>query len=427
MKKLLYLLSFASFLSYFSISIGKLNANYDQVLIILLSGIFFVDRFFMNRGVYIDKPGLLLIGLMLLSAFSSAFLAPDPKYSLLQTINLFSVSLIYFIIPNVLRTYDDIQGFLKVHLRLAEIWLVVSIIAFLYSYTRQTEIFGVNLMQNEHDPFGVYATMLEPNIFGSFMLVVFTLSFALYMSGTYLAGVSPAELRNIMILSTVGIFVSFTRGVWLGAVAAVALYYIINSKSPVRSFYQIVGVALLGALVLYVLAEVLKIEIVRYKLENFFSTTRGTGITRRLIWQSALQNWVYQGNLFLGNGTYSYATFFNKGGYVGYGNAWIGNIVLTFLHDTGIIGLGIFLLYYAGLTKYTLSYNRFRILENFKFIRNFSIGFFISLAAVFIAFFFTTGLSFAYGWILFGLIAAMNRINQAKKRELLNGKSMAVR
>jgi hypothetical protein len=422
MKKLLYLLSLVSFLSYFDIPVGTLHAKYDQVLILIMVAVFVIDRFFLNRGVYIDRPGFLLLGLFGISIVSSAFLAPDSKYSLTQTLNLFSVSLVYILIPNVLRTHRDIADFIRVHLRFAKIWLIVSALVFVYSYITQTEVFGVNLIQNEYEPFGVYSTMLEPNIFGSFMLIIFALSFSLHISGSELPAVSRTEMQLIMYCSIVGVFISFTRAVWLGAIAGVALYYVLNSKNHVKSLYQIVGLAVLAGLILYTLSEVLKIEIVQYKLNNFFSSTKGTGIGRVVIWRSALDSWVDHGNLWFGNGTYSFATYFNPGNYEGHGNRWIGNLPLTFLHDSGLLGLGLFLLYYGHLVGYSFGYRKYHMLEDSKFIRDLSIGFLMALLGVFIAFFFTTGLSFSYAWILFGLVSAMNRVN---KRELRNYREAA--
>src|SRR5262245_25293888 len=109
MRPLLYLLSFFSFFSHFGVSMFGLNAKYDQLVTIVIVLVFALSAVVLRRGIYVDWAGAWLLMLCLLSFVASAMNAPDPRYSLIQTANLFSVSLIYFVIPNVMTTHEHIN------------------------------------------------------------------------------------------------------------------------------------------------------------------------------------------------------------------------------------------------------------------------------------------------------------------------------
>lgn len=411
-------MAFLSFWSYFSISIGGLHAKYDQLFIVLIFCLVVSYKLVVDRRIYIDAPGFFLIFLCFISFFSSYFNAPDPAYSLRQTVNLFSVSLAYFVFPIVLSSHNDISDFVRVFLRIAKAWLIAWIFLFLFSYTSSTPMFGVTLDQTEHIAFGVYATMIEPNIFGSFMLVIFFFSFSLYVSESGLRGMTNSELRSIVVLSLIGIFVSFTRGVWLATIIGLGVHYIFNSKNVVKTLKQIALFSVGALLLLYVASEVLEIGFVKYKITNFFSSQRGTGSTRLEFWGMALNNWIKEGHAFLGTGTFSFASFLNTTGvYSQDDNAWISNLYLAFLHDTGLVGLLTFLFFLGLLTGSTQKARFYKDLRDFSFIRDFSFGLFLTLLAICIAFFFTTGLTTSYPWILFGVVSAFNRANRLSLRE----------
>jgi len=419
MKKALYVLAFLSFWSYFSTSIGGLNVKYDQLFIILVFCILVSYKVIVKRRIYIDTAGCFLIVLCLISFFSSYFNAPDPAYSLRQTVNLFSVSLAYFIFPNVLVSHDSISDFVRVFLRMAKVWLIIWVLLFLYSYTSNTPIFGVILDQTEQRAFGVYATMIEPNIFGSFMLVILFLSFSLFVSEKGLKGMSKSELRNILIWSVIGVFISFTRGIWLAAIVGIGIYYMFSSKNVLKTLRQIFLFIMGGLLLLFIASEVLEIEFVKYKVTNFLSSGRGTGATRLEFWGIALKNWTHEGHTLMGTGTFSFASFFNTSGiYDRDYDYWISNVYIAFLHDTGLLGLLTFLFFFGDLAYTAMKARAYNGLIDFPFIRDFGTGLFIALIGIGIAFFFTTGLTTSYPWILFGIVSAFNRVNRANAREL---------
>jgi hypothetical protein len=425
MKKLVYLLPAVAALNSFSVSIGGLNAKLDQLLIVIIAGIFIAHRLVVPRGIYVDRGGFLLLIFFVLSTLASALNAPEPGYSLVQTTNMFTVSLIYFILPNVLRSYEEMFTFIKVQFWVVLICVVISTFLFLFSYSTKIPVFGINLMQNEQEPFGVYFTMLEPNIFGSFMVPIFSMAFPFYMSNSKPPGIDFAMVRKVMYLSIVGIFISFTRGVWLGTLVTVLLYYVINSKNLAKTLYQIFGFFIGVIALIYIAGNVLDIWFVKYKLTNFFSGSGGTGLSRLNIWKQALDSWLQHGHLFLGSGTFSYASYFNVGAYDPRQNAWIGNMVLAVLHDTGLIGLTVFLIFYADLALTGLQTARFKSLAQFKMLNNVGAGLLMGLVSLFIAFFFTTGLTFSYPWILFGLISTFKRLNNrelALQRQADNAK-----
>src|SRR5206468_8171510 len=128
------------------------------------------------------------------------------------------------------------------------------------------------------------------------------------------------------------------------------------------------------------------------------------GEGRLIIWGVAVENWINSGRLFFGNGTFSFASFFNMDNYDSAENAWIGNLYITLLHDYGLVGFITFGAFVISLVK------RGRFLkislpksEKLYLLRGTNIGIMTTL----IAFFFTTGLSLSFCWLLFGLAVGL--------------------
>jgi O-antigen ligase len=161
---------------------------------------------------------------------------------------------------------------------------------------------------------------------------------------------------------------------------------------------------------------VLKLSIIDYKLGNFFSTDVGTGEGRLIIWGMAIENWIEAKNWLIGNGTYSFASFFNTDSYDASTNAWIGNLPLTILHDSGLIGFAIFLIFIVSLVKRTQLLSSEK---NSQGAHHLLIGTRLAIIGTMIEFFFSSGLNLSYCWILFGFSTGLSDYIQKRRKPVV--------
>ena len=418
MKRLIFLLPlFASF-NGLSLKFLNVSLRLDQIAVIFLSVIIFLHKKIVTKDkIVLNKEYVLLFLFFGISLISSILNSPDKVFSVVQTFNLITNSLAYFVIVNTLDSVEVIVDFVIFAFNTILLISFISTIIFLVSYSTGIQLFGINLTQNQNEAFGVYFTMREPNVFGSFMILYFLLAFVLYVDDlNSIYYFKKSYLRLVLVFTGISILLSFTRGAWLAVMLSVLIYYLFSLKKIKENYFKIILMPLVVLAIIFFLSRVLKIEFLSYKLDNFVTTKGGTSEGRLWIWFKALDNWINQKNYLIGNGTFSFASFFNKGEYSASTNAWIGNMPLTILHDSGIVGFILFFTFYIFLISGTII--TLKKIYNNKYIQNkrFDIlfplnwGLVVGMIGIFIAFFFTVALNYTYPWLFMGLLTASNNL-----------------
>lgn len=406
--KLLYLIPFLAALNGVNIHFYGLNIRLDQVMalfLVLLVGLIILIG---KKYLYLDLPGKLLILFIVWSFIATLLNAPDLNYSLIQTINIASAASIYFVLTNLLNTQDRINKYFKYFLLSGILATGYGTIIFILSFVG-INVYGVNLTKDINIAYGVFATMREPNIFGSYSLVYFIITSSILISLRKRRDKSNPLVFLAFIASSSGIFLSFTRAVWLAALIGLVILSIFLSRVFKKNKIKLVVYIVLFGLIIYFAASFFEFKsIILYKITHLFDYKTGTGAGRISIWQNAVQSYLHKP--FVGNGTYSFASMYPPiliNGQAHY--AWIGNFLLTLLHDTGIIGTFIFLTMIIVLLK-----KGFQNAKKLNFFRPFHsatiIGLCLSLICLLIAYFFTSGFSFVYSWSVLGLIGVYNRL-----------------
>ncbi len=396
-NKLLYLLPIIVGLNGISFHIFNLNIRFDQLLAVILSFILILRIMRGAQKLYIDLPGKFLIMFFAISFFSSYFYSPDKNYSIIETINILSAASIYFLIPNFINSNKNEKKFLKVFVLSGIFMCGLGVLLFILAHLGITD-YGVNLTVNPPAiAYGVYSTMYEPNIFGSYSVIYFIYSLNIILIKDF----STASKRIFLFLlffSATGVFLSFTRGVWLAAiVASIISIVLLKRRYPLKLILSnfikyLLGVGLIIAISLgYMISDTFLL----YKIDNFLNASSGTGYGRLQIWSIALED--ISKRLILGSGTYSFAAIYSPSSH----NAWIGNFLITVIHDTGIIGAFLFLSFLSILIFHGLKKTTFK---SYNFNANiFSLS--MALIAMLIAFFFTSGFGLGYAWLPLGLLS----------------------
>jgi O-antigen ligase len=407
---LLYLIPFLTALNGINFKLAGLNIRLDQLVVVFLIFVIAAIMLLGKLNLYLDKVGKLLLIYFLWSFVVSYLFAPDVKYCIIQTINILSAASIYFVMTNLLRSGERINKYFKFYLWAGIVFILYGIIIYILSLMG-FNIYGANLPKDAYSiAYGVFATMREPNIFGSFSLIYFVLSFVIIVSLPKTERKYNNLLIFLLLTSAFGMFLSFTRGVWLAALIGIIATFAFNKKKfkIFRHKTKYIFLVCIFLVIVLIFAELfVSKSVFYYKISNFLDYKGGTGAGRIGIWKTALEN-IKKSPIF-GHGTYSFATFFSSPWIEKQESlAWIGNIFITLLHDTGIIGTLIFLWMIKVLLK--------RGIRTAKKIREIDpmnsaiiLGFCISLACLLIAFVFTTGFSYVYAWSVLGFIGVYVR------------------
>jgi len=404
-KKLFYLLPFIAGLNGISFRFANLNIRLDQLLAVILLIFLAFDLLIGGKKLFIDLPGKFLILFFVISFLSSYLYSPDSHYSIIQTINIISVASVYFIIHAYLTDKKTEGKFLKSFVYAGIIMCGLGIFFFVFANLGIIN-YGVNLIDDPATtPYGVYGTMYEPNIFGSYSVIYFIYSLNIILLKDF--GLeSKRTFLYLLFFSAAGVFLSFTRGAWLAAIIAILLSLILirrryKQKHVFKNFSKYLITA--GLLLSLFLGFIISKGFLLYKIDNFLNSSSGTGYGRLEIWSVALDD--INNHLLLGNGTYSFAAIYAKTFYSPSTNAWIGNFILTVIHDTGIIGAIVLLLFLGTLILRSI---RGAINKSLNLNAN-SFSLAMACIAMLIAFFFTTGFSFCYAWIPLGVISYFNK------------------
>ncbi len=331
----------------------------------------------------------------------SSVLSQEPKSSLFQLANISTSILIYFVVFNFVETRKEYQRFLKA-------MLIAGFCAMFYGLSLFVlgmlgfDVPGVNIQVSEI-AYGIYGSMREPNIFGSYSGSMLMIGLTLLFS----TEASPVFARRFAkVFSMVALFallLSFARAAWVGAFCGVIVLLLYRKAWSQRFPFRLWGIIgfVLPLLVFLFASGMVPLEFYSYKIQNLFNFDEGTGKYRALIWVKAWLN--FTDHPFLGNGTFSYAYLNVEDAIPGgpEGNAWISNLALLVLHDTGVIGFGIFSWLVWSIFRESIQTIRFAADVALKYQ---AVAFQVALVLLLVAYQATSAFSYGFTWILIAMI-----------------------
>ncbi len=299
-----------------------------------------------------------------------------------------------------------------------ELWLGVATaealagaVAFALYLRAQTAVPGVQLELVTGAPM-VYGTMYEANIFGSFMCASFLLALAMVADESTR---HKGALYLACMMTAVGLLLSATRSAWGSAATGVVLLLLLlrlgrtgpRARRLMRIAAGLVAVGLVVGIGLLVAPPGVT-GALGARARGLLNFGSGSGYGRVLLYKEALAEWSGRPLLGLGPGSYSY----RLPGDTSPGPAWLPNLTLQVLHDTGILGLLALVWIFAAFFLAAL-----RALRRAPpgRVRTALAGLTAAIAALLICFQLTPGLTLGYSWALLALGAAA--MQQARRLE----------
>lgn len=404
------------------LAVGRTNMRSDQLLDVLMVVGLGLSAIFAGRRLYVDRPLAAIIALLGLNALSTIFVSPAIGYSVTQVLNLTATWAIYAVIVNCVQTVDEADRLTDLVLALLAVAALIGIFAFwagIAGYkTGMANVEGSPL--DGGTAYGAFGTAYEPNIFGSMCQSAFVAAGAMLLLG---ARRRRMALWGVVLTTGLGLLLSFTRGAWLGAICGLLVVALLAPVIGRRvSLAPLIAPTVAGALGFVWLwsDEGPAGVFFRYKIQNLLNPQSATAsyrlVSYGLAWEQVIQRPIF------GWGTFTFAPMLAQGSDVkqlGVEHAiWISNYVLLILHDTGLVGLLVFVLLIAFVLKMGINAARGLVAARPDSAATL-IALVASVIGLLVSFLASSGFTFTYPWVVIGLIGAYGRSAVDSPRSLL--------
>lgn len=256
--------------------------------------------------------------------------------------------------------------------------------------------------------FRVRMTMLEPNLYGALMMVFALLSLAEWQRRKPLSWL-------IVFSAHAGLFLALSRGPFVGYMIGLGVYFGVRGlRKQSLTCFSLLGIFFMGVLArIWYVSSTGMAEGVLSRFNSLETRSLFLKLSVGDIWQAP----------FLGNGTYSFSFLHPEApALVGAsGNAWLPSLPVTLLHDTGLIGLLILMLFF-----FLLLYKSYRSVRKASFRFAFSppvrraASWLASAMALLVSSLVTPAYSLSFFWGVMAVVSSIPYALQSSKLFLLN-------
>jgi len=384
------------------VEIGGLKARPEH----FVCGILCISIFFLwkkrSQAVQWIWPDCLLIAYAALNLFTSLFMSIEPRQTIKWALQQVLIILTYFFLRVLIQDRKDLRKAFMALLVVGAVAVVYGIICFYSNLLFRTE-FGMTIGQYGDTP-APYGLQYEANLLGSTSGALSVMMLVMYLyerRRRFLVGFA---------LAFAGMAISLSRGalgatvIGLGAVAIFGLRKGLLRRQVVMN----VGKATLCAL-LVVLPAVVPQYTERFNTMDIGEPAVDPNTLTRIVQVSSAFEEVLKHPV-LGGGTSSFQLEFDwqSLGEEWEEQGWIGNTEMRVLHDTGIVGLVIFIGFLVSLvrrSKWVLKLEPNPML----------IALLASALVYCISFQATEGTLLAFSWVHLGLIGCAIAVLVASK------------
>jgi O-antigen ligase len=410
-RALVMALPFLAALNGLAVPLGPAAARPDQLAACLLAIPFAAALLSGARPARVDPTTRWLLAILAANVVASLLHSPARAFSLAQCASLASVWAIPALLDTFLDTRAEVDAFSRRALLAGAVACALGVGAFLLA-AAGVPVGGAEVSRVAAErltrAYGAYGTMVEPNIFGGFAGALLVVALALPRA---------AATRWAAAAAGAALVLSFTRAAWLGAAAGVVAFAALARPAlgvaPSRRRTPALApvAALVAAGVVLWLLPGSAGALFRFKLLNLVNLESQTATLRLLTYGLALDQTA--AHPVIGSGTFTFAPLVAQGNdfrqFESWRNLWIGNWALLALHDTGVVGLGLWVgMLGATLRRGVRAARRARAADPALARRTLALT--AAVASLLVPFLATTGFTLGYPWVLVGLLGAHCRL-----------------
>jgi O-antigen ligase len=354
--------------------------------------------------------------------FSTLVAGGDVARGLSLDVITLDLIVLYVALAGYLRSPGRLIGAVRLWLGVAAVEAVVGALAFALYLGRHAAGPGIQLEPVTGAPM-VYGTLYEADIFGSYMSAAFLIALALATDETVR---HKTPLYVVCALGALGLLLSGARSAWgatvLGAVLLLALLRLGRGGRRRRLALRFTG-GLVAVAVVVGMGLAFAPSSVTHALwaraQGLLNFGSGSGYGRVLLYKVALAEWRAHPLLGTGPGSFSY----RLPGDTAPGPAWLPNLTLQVLHDTGVLGL-LAMLWLCAAFYVTTVRALWRAPDGP--LRAALGGLIAAITALLIAFQLTPGFTLGYSWALLALGVAASSAVTAAEQEAEQAPGVAV-
>jgi O-antigen ligase len=351
-----------------------------------------------KRGSQLDKLDYWVLAYVLINYVSSAFGSPEPSATLRWALQNNLAVLSYFLIRLLVRDLKTLQNAFRILLGVGIVEAAYGILCYASNHAFGTTG-GMEIAAYLSNVAAPYGSMYEPNLFGAYCAACAVLFLSVYLYGDQrriggLIGYFLASIATVLSFSRAALFA-------LVVVVCFVLWKAPVSRTGYRSKVAVFALALGLALVITTTAIG---GVLHERLSDLLSQglREGNTIGRFIVIQSALQE--VPTHLLLGSGTASFNLSFDWAEYIpewASDKSWIGNTPVRILHDTGLVGLMVFVGFLVSLWRRVRRCFRHSIPKSPVLLG-------LSAGAILyaISFQLTDGTILAFSWVHLGFLAS---------------------
>ena len=301
------------------------------------------------RKTALDWP----LGLYLGINAVALYFAPDRGIALKILGLLVSLSMLYWVITNFVRTREAFHRLVRILLNSSVIVALIGLAQVGIEWLNQKfdlALWHGPVMHSDILPYGrPYGTFVEPDWFGAFILVALLVAAALFLSRTY--RLRQVKTLLLVLLFTVVTVLAAVRGAWLGLLIGIAALFVIDRVRRRDFNWGIALPAVIGLGVAIIITALVVPDVLASLMDRIGSLFRWSAIAadpRFVTMQSGWDIWLQSPWIGFGPGafkTLGVVPFQSdlQALILGY-EAFQTNAFLTVLIDTGLIGLSVTLL-----------------------------------------------------------------------------------
>lgn len=341
----LWALMAAAAMSRFYVEVGGLKARPEHILIGLLSvaALFYWRR--RTSPVRWIAADWCLLGYVGMNIFSSLVMSIAPGQTLKWALQQTLVILTYFLLRIIAGEPETFRRAVRILVAVGALEGAYAVLCFFSNLLFKTS-FGVEVGQYGDFP-GTYGTLYEANFLGAFSAACLVMAMVMYFQErarkSYLIAIA---------LTYAGVIIALSRAAIIACAVALVVLFFAGRKTRIidRRGAKAVGFTLLAASLVLASATI-PLYMQRFSKVEVSDVSADAETAIRVVSIGMAVDDILEHPL-LGNGTSSFQLLVSNR-QLGLGDldigAWVGNVEIRLLHDTGVVGFAIFLCFLAFL------------------------------------------------------------------------------
>lgn len=414
---LLAALMISGFLSRYELAVGSYSVRPEHIVgIAAFVGLVSLRLLARRKVLRVDWSTLLVISWVLINGLASYLNAPEPHESYRHVLRMALLAMVYLTVANGLNLFSNKWvASLKLWLGLAVLEAAYGIVAWIAAGIGETSI-GVRTTPRLSFP-SIYGTLLERDIFGSLAGSIFVMLLFIFLQQWRFKRRILFKNNTLFLglaITGFALLLSYVRAAWIATFVCSGLAYLWLDNRFRGHLARLSAMGLAVMLIAVLVFVLIVVSPQDLPLVNRLRTFGNLGLDPTWLARVeenrlAIEDWLK--HPFIGNGTGSFSQIH---GSVRGKPAWIGNLLLHTLVDTGLVGLLVQLLLFGRILCGAMRLSRkapdLRITTGLLALSWGMLGLLIAYQA-------TDATWFAIFWIHLGLMESGNRFARGAMHE----------